>query len=69
MWTKMPPIPKHRLELQAEELIPAQCELRQAKYLNNLVEQDHRFIKRLTKPGLGFFAFETAWRTDAADMR
>jgi transposase, IS6 family len=28
-----------------------------------LVEQDHRFIKRLTKPGMGFFSFETAWRT------
>jgi transposase, IS6 family len=55
--------PKAFAELQAEELIPAQCELRQVKYLNNLVEQDHRFIKRLTKPGLGFFAFETAWRT------
>jgi transposase, IS6 family len=33
------------------------------KYLNNLIEQDHRFIKRLTKPGMGFFSFETAWRT------
>ena len=28
-----------------------------------LVEQDHRFMKRLVKPGLGFFSFETAWRT------
>src|SRR5450631_2767510 len=27
------------------------------------IEQDHRFIKRLTKPGMGFFSFETAWRT------
>ena len=33
------------------------------KYLNNLIEQDHRFIKRLTKPGMGFFSFEAAWRT------
>jgi transposase, IS6 family len=33
------------------------------KYLNNLIEQDHRFIKRLVKPGMGFFAFESAWRT------
>jgi IS6 family transposase len=33
------------------------------KYLNNIVEQDHRFIKWLVKPGLDFFAFETAWRT------
>jgi transposase-like protein len=31
--------------------------------LNNLVEQDHRFIKRLVKPGMGFFSFETAQRT------
>jgi transposase, IS6 family len=38
-------------------------ELRQVKYLNNLIEQDHRFIKRLTKPGMGFFSFETAQRT------
>jgi transposase-like protein len=37
--------------------------LRQSKYLNNLVEQDHRFIKRLVKPGLGFFSFETAGKT------
>jgi len=38
-------------------------QLRQVKYLNNLIEQDHRFIKRLVKPGLGFFSLETAWRT------
>ena len=37
--------------------------LRQTKYLNNIVEQDHRFIKRRVKPGLGFTAFRTAWRT------
>jgi hypothetical protein len=27
------------------------------------VEQAHRFIKRLVKPGLGFGSFETAWQT------
>jgi transposase-like protein len=43
--------------------LAAACELRQSKYLNNLIEQDHRFIKRLVKPGLGFFSFETAWNT------
>ncbi|GHO63532.1 hypothetical protein KSC_024240 [Ktedonobacter sp. SOSP1-52] len=31
--------------------------------MNNLIEQDHRFIKRLVKPGMRFFSFETAWRT------
>jgi IS6 family transposase len=39
------------------------CKLRQAKYLNNLVEQDHRRIKRLVRPGLGFESFATARRT------
>jgi transposase, IS6 family len=28
-----------------------------------MVEQDHRFIKRLVKLGMGFFSLETAWRT------
>lgn len=55
--------PKALDELKAEEALPAACELRHVKYLNNIIEQDHRFIKRLVKPGLGFFSFETAWRT------
>ncbi len=55
--------PKAQSELQAEGAIPEGCELRQIKYLNNIVEQDHRFIKRRVKPGLGFFSFETAWNT------
>jgi transposase-like protein len=37
--------------------------LRQCKYLNNIVEQDHRRIKRLVRPGLGFGGFRTAQRT------
>jgi IS6 family transposase len=55
--------PKAFNELEGEGHIPDACELRQVKYLNNLIEQDHRFIKRLTKPGMGFFSLETAWRT------
>src|SRR5258708_2688507 len=55
--------PKAFAALKAEGHLPESCELRQVKYLNNLVEQDHRFIKRLTKPAMGFFSFETAWRT------
>jgi transposase-like protein len=39
--------------------------LRQCKYLNNIIEQDHRRIKRLTRPGLGFGSFRTARRTVA----
>ncbi|GHO63529.1 IS6 family transposase [Ktedonobacter sp. SOSP1-52] len=54
--------PKAFNELKAAEPIPESCELRQVKYLNHLIEQDHRFIKRLTKPGMGFFSSATAWR-------
>src|SRR5258708_2661264 len=50
-------------DLKASRVLPESVELRQVKYLNTIVEQDHRFIKRLVKPGLGFFSFETAWRT------
>ena len=37
--------------------------LRQCKYLNNIAEQDHRRLKRLVRPGLGFGGFWTARRT------
>jgi putative transposase len=33
---------------------------RQVKYLNNIVEQDHRAIKRVTKPMLNFKSFRSA---------
>ena len=32
----------------------------QSKYLNNLVEQDHRAVKRITRPMLGFKTFRCA---------
>ena len=35
-------------------------ELRQSKYLNNLIEQDHRAVKRRTRPMLGFKDFRSA---------
>ena len=38
-------------------------EIRQVKYLNNIVEQDHRFIKKRTKPMLGFKSFYSAKKT------
>ncbi len=34
--------------------------VRQVKYLNNIVEQDHRAVKRMTKPILGFKSFHSA---------
>ena len=60
---KNPAFPKAFAELKEKQVLPQSCELRQIRYLNNLVEQDHRFIKRLVKPGLGFFSFRTAWQT------
>ena len=58
-----PAYPKAVAELKAEGQLPQGCQLRPVKYLNNLIEQDHRFIKRLVRAGLGFCSFLTAWRT------
>lgn len=55
--------PKAMEELKAESTLPQVCELRRNKYLNNIVEQDHRFLKKLVNPGLGFKSFHTARRT------
>jgi putative transposase len=37
-----------------------EIELRQSKYLNNLIEQDHRAVKRRTRPMMGFKDFHCA---------
>jgi transposase, IS6 family len=50
-------------QLKADKALSQPTKLRQVKYLNNIVEQDHRFIKRLMKPGMGFHSFNTARRT------
>ncbi len=49
--------------LKAEETIEKETELRQSKYLNNIIEQDHRNIKRIVKPMMGFKTFNSARRT------
>ena len=38
----------------------ADIEIRRVKYLNNIVEQDHRAVKRVTRPMLGFKSFRSA---------
>ncbi|NTG38684.1 IS6 family transposase [Agrobacterium rhizogenes] len=38
-------------------------EILQVKYLNNMIEQDHRFIKKLTRPMKGFKSFQSASAT------
>ncbi len=49
--------------LKAEETIEEETELRQSKDLNNVIEQDHRHIKRIIKPMMGFKTFNSARRT------
>ena len=39
--------------------------VREIKYLNNIIEQDHRFIKHIVKPMKGFKAFHSASATIA----
>jgi transposase-like protein len=50
-------------DLKQEKLLPEQCTRRPSQYMNNIAEQDHRFMKRKIKPGLGFGSYPTAWRT------
>ncbi|CRK81880.1 integrase catalytic region [Neobacillus massiliamazoniensis] len=40
--------------------MPEGIQMRQVKYLNNIVEQDHRFIKKRVRSMLGFKTYETA---------
>jgi transposase, IS6 family len=49
--------------LQQEGTFPEICLLRACKYLNNVLEQDHRFVKRRVNAGLGLGAFATAQHT------
>jgi transposase, IS6 family len=42
--------------------MPKGMQLRQVKYLNNIVEQDHRFIKKRIRPMLGLKSLRTAKR-------
>jgi transposase, IS6 family len=55
--------PKAGAEMKGAGALWRRTRLRQCKYLNNIIEQDHRRIKRLTGPGLGFSSFRTARRT------
>src|SRR3954465_12697596 len=55
--------PKAAAEMKGDGELWRQARLRQVKYLNNIVEQDHRNVKRLSDPGLGFGNFWTARRT------
>src|SRR5215212_1399844 len=60
---KNPAYPKAVAEMKENAELLRFSRLRQVKFLNNIVEQDHRRVKRLTRPGLGFGGFWTARRT------
>ena len=47
-------------ELKADGLLPAETKLRSSKYLNNLIEQDHRGVKQRIATMLDFKGFATA---------
>jgi transposase-like protein len=48
---------------QDEKILPKDCKLRRVKYLNNIIEQDHRFIKKKVRASQCFKSFHTAERT------
>ena len=60
---KNPAYPRATAEMKRDGELWRRTRMRQCKYLNNIVEQDHRRIKRLVRPVLGFGAFQTARRT------
>jgi len=49
--------PKAINKLKEKKELSEPVELRQNKYLNNRIDQDHRFIKWLVKPAIGFGSF------------
>lgn len=55
--------PEAFADLQKEELLPKDCRLRRVKYLNNVIEQDHRFIKKKVRASQSFKSFRTAAAT------
>ncbi len=46
-----------------EKVLPRDCKLRRVKYLNNIIEQDHRAIRRRWRAAQCFRSFHTAERT------
>jgi len=47
-------------KLKNDKILPKNVSIRQIKCLNNIIEQDHRSIKRIVNPMLGFQSFRSA---------
>ena len=50
-------------ELKNDKILPKSVGIRQIKYLNNIIEQDHRSIKQIVNTMLGFKSFQSANKT------
>jgi IS6 family transposase len=48
---------------QEEKILPKDCTLRRVNYLNNVIEQDHRFIEKKVRASQCFKSFHTAEKT------
>jgi transposase-like protein len=60
---KNPAYPPAVEQLKAEGTLRRRVDLRQCKYLNNVVEQDHRTVKQRAWLAKGYGSFPSAWRT------
>src|ERR1035438_10395245 len=60
---KNPAYPAAVQALKADGTIPRRVALRQCKYLNNVIEQDHRTVKKRVWLAKGYGSFQSAWRT------
>jgi IS6 family transposase len=50
-------------DIKKEGILRRRCRHRPVQYLNNILEQDHRAIKRRVNAKQGFREFQAAWRT------
>jgi IS6 family transposase len=60
---KNPAYPAAVDALKVEGALPRRVRLRQCKYLNNIIEQDHRTVKKRAWLAKGYGTFQSAWRT------
>jgi transposase-like protein len=58
-----PAYPRAIEELKGTRELGRRCRCRPVRYLNNIVEQDHRAIKRRVRAMQGFRSSHSAWRT------
>ena len=60
---KNPVCPAAVEALKHDGTLPRRVQLRQCKYLNNIIEQDHRAVKKRVWLAKGYGSFQSAWRT------